>query len=158
MNLNSGEVKIVTSFLKYYFFLSNFYPIVVTYDGIVYPSSEHAFQAQKTHDKAIKTKISLMEKASEARAFGQTIALRKDWEQEKINIMYWIQKSKFSNMMLEKRLLYTQDALLVEGNNWGDKFWGMVMNMNGVFEGLNMLGKILMQVRWEIIDTARDRL
>ena len=66
--------------------------------------------------------------------------------------MYWIQKSKFSNMMLEKRLLYTQDALLVEGNNWGDKFWGMVMNMNGVFEGLNMLGKILMQIRWEKIE------
>lgn len=46
-----------------------------------------------------------------------------------------------------KKLIKTGDAELIEGNWWGDKYWGMC---NG--EGMNKLGKILMQVRKECID------
>lgn len=35
--------------------------------------------------------------------------------------------------------------MLIEGNDWGDTFWGMVDG-----EGENNLGKILMRVREEI--------
>ena len=43
---------------------------------------------------------------------------------------------------LRSRLITTGDALLVEGNTWGDTFWGQC---DGV--GENHLGRILMGVR-----------
>ena len=45
---------------------------------------------------------------------------------------------------LTKRLLTTYGAPLIEGNRWGDKYWGVC---NGA--GLNRLGELLMQVREE---------
>lgn len=38
--------------------------------------------------------------------------------------------------------MLTGDAELIEGNNWGDTFWGVC---NG--RGENMLGKLLMEIR-----------
>lgn len=42
-------------------------------------------------------------------------------------------------------LLKTGDAVLIEGNNWGDKIWGQV---DGI--GENYLRKILMKIREEL--------
>ena len=44
-------------------------------------------------------------------------------------------------------LLATGDAKIVEGNTWGDVFWGVC---NGV--GENHLGEILMKVRQDLFD------
>lgn len=44
-------------------------------------------------------------------------------------------------------LINTGDAELIEGNSWGDTFWG---ECNGI--GENNLGKILMKIRKEIVD------
>lgn len=50
---------------------------------------------------------------------------------------------KFSqNEFIRNKLLSTGDVPLIEGNTWGDTFWGVV---NGV--GLNKMGKALMEVR-----------
>jgi len=46
------------------------------------------------------------------------------------------------NPELRDKLLATNDAYLVEGNNWKDTYWGIC---NGV--GENWLGRILMIVR-----------
>ena len=40
----------IDSFSGEYDFLSNFYSQEITYDGIKYPTNEHAFQAAKTLD------------------------------------------------------------------------------------------------------------
>jgi len=45
---------------------------------------------------------------------------------------------------LRDQLLATGDAELVEGNTWGDTYWG-VDSRSG--KGENMLGKILMETR-----------
>ena len=59
-----------------------------------------------------------------------------------------IVRCKFGqNEDLAMRLLATGDLPLVEGNTWGDVFWG-VDTRNG--RGENHLGKILMKVRREI--------
>jgi predicted NAD-dependent protein-ADP-ribosyltransferase YbiA (DUF1768 family) len=59
-------------------------------------------------------------------------------------------KDKFSrNPELRVKLLNTGDLQLVEGNYWGDTFWGVC---NG--KGENHLGKILMRVRKELADTV----
>lgn len=52
---------------------------------------------------------------------------------------------KFSYPYLRKWLLETGEEELIEGNNWGDKFWGQV---NGI--GENHLGRLLMEIREEI--------
>ena len=41
----------IDKFRGKYFFLSNFYPATVSYNGLVYLNNEAAFQAQKVLDK-----------------------------------------------------------------------------------------------------------
>ena len=59
--------------------------------------------------------------------------------------------TKFSNPYLKPRLLVTEDAYLIEGNNWHDNTWGACLcdRCQGK-EGMNHLGNILMEVREQI--------
>ena len=69
--------------------------------------------------------------------------MRPDWESVKIDFMRYLVWNKFSTHEdLKLRLLDTADAELIEGNNWGDAFWGVC---NG--RGQNWLGRILMETR-----------
>ena len=78
--------------------------------------------------------------------------LRKDWEQVKDDIMYEVVRAKFiQHPILAQQLLDTRDAELIEGNNWGDTYWGVC---NGY--GKNMLGRILMRVRDELSTRTRQ--
>ncbi|CAM0109837.1 hypothetical protein VPH166E361_0119 [Vibrio phage 166E36-1] len=56
---------------------------------------------------------------------------------------------KFSdtNPSLRSKLLDTSDVELVEGNWWGDKYWGVCLKTG---EGENNLGKLLMKVREDL--------
>ena len=136
-------MNIINAFRKEYFFLSNFYKCNVTYNGITYNSSEAAFQAQKCPARA--REFSKLD-ASDAKAMGRYVTLRRDWESVKDNAMYEIVKAKFTqNETLKERLLATGDSELVEGNDWNDKYWGVCKGY-----GKNMLGKILMRVRTEL--------
>ena len=133
----------IEAFRGIYRFLSNFYPCQVKYEGIVYPSSEHAYQAAKTSSQAKKLGISEYKTAFKAKCVGHKLQLRKNWESAKESIMFEILCCKFEqNSNLRKRLLDTNNAFLVEGNSWGDTYWGVC---NGV--GKNRLGKLLMRVR-----------
>ena len=41
---------VINDFHNEYFFLSNFYSHPVVFEGVTYPSNEHAYQAAKTLD------------------------------------------------------------------------------------------------------------
>jgi predicted NAD-dependent protein-ADP-ribosyltransferase YbiA (DUF1768 family) len=56
-------------------------------------------------------------------------------------------RQKFSNPALATRLLKTGEAVLEEGNTWGDRFWGVDARTG---EGENHLGLILMRVRKDL--------
>lgn len=136
----------IKEFRKNYFFLSNFYPCIVVYDGITYSSSEAAYQAQKTLDNTERLRISQLD-PEHAKQEGRKLILRKDWDEVKLNLMYEICKIKFiTNPNLTKRLLQTGNQELIEGNDWNDTFWGVC---NG--EGENNLGKTLMRIRRELV-------
>lgn len=127
------------------YFLSNFYPTAVTYDGLTYRNTEAAFQASKTTDLEKRIKFTKMN-PSAAKQAGRRIVLRRDWESIKENIMYEICKAKFvQNLRLKEQLLATKDEYLEEGNTWGDHEWGV----SGGY-GENKLGKILMRIRIEL--------
>jgi len=128
-----------------YDFLSNFYDFSITFNGVHYKTSEHAYQAQKT---LVQDEIDLVMAAStpgKAKRIAKDVTVREDWEGVKVGVMRDILWAKFSNEFLRNKLLETKSARLIEANNWGDKFWGMCDD-----KGKNMLGKLLMEIREEM--------
>lgn len=133
-----------------YMFLSNFYACDIEYEGIKYPSTEHAYQAAKTLDENERRKIAASTTAGQAKKAGKMLKLREDWAQVKLKVMEDILRIKFSNPELRKKLNATKPEELIEGNWWGDKYWGMVKSTpQSDWEGSNHLGKILMKIRDE---------
>lgn len=137
----------IVSFTGAFRFLSNFYPCQVIYEGIEYPSSEHAYVAAKSLDIVQKSWIAEMEHPGEVKKLGRKIKVRKDWEKVKLPIMRSIVEAKFyQNEDLMEMLIATKPHELIEGNSWGDVFWGQ----SPVGKGRNELGKILMSIRDDI--------
>jgi len=132
-----------------YGFLSNFYHAPVTWEGLTYLNSEAAFQAAKVLSDEERAAFLYLDPAR-AKRMGRRVTLRADWEQVKVGIMEEIVRAKFTqNPELGALLAATGDAQLVEGNTWGDTYWG-VDSRNG--KGSNHLGKILMKVRAELAE------
>ena len=129
-----------------YAFLSNFYDSPIEKDGIVYPTNEHFFQAMKTLDNEERKRIAAAETPGKAKRMGRSVKLRPDWEQSKIQIMKEGLTLKFlCHKDLAEKLVATGDVWLIEGNWWGDTYWGVC---NGV--GHNMLGNLLMEIRGDL--------
>lgn len=151
----------IDKFQGRYEFLSNFYPTPIHYDGITYPSAEHAYQAAKCLDDSsilntaigawtlaatgleLKFAIAMEPSSGKAKRMGRLLPLRPDWEQVKLDIMLQIVTLKFKDEHLAAMLKRTAPCILIEGNNWGDTYWGVDVAKGG----LNMLGKVLMHVR-----------
>lgn len=135
----------IDSFRGKYYFLSNFYPSNVLWNGVAYNNNEAAFQSAKTKDETKRAEFANLDPRM-AKRKGRHIQLRGDWEKIKYDIMYQIVLAKFSqNKELKEKLIATKNETLIEGNTWGDRIWG---KCNG--SGKNHLGKILMQVREEL--------
>ena len=136
----------ITSFDHSYRFLSNFYTLTepVEYKYCEFESVEAAYQASKTADKTVRAMFCVLT-PKEAKILGRNIIMRPDFESEKLSIMEDLVRQKFTKSeRLKQRLLETGDEELIEGNNWGDRFWGV----DGT--GENHLGKILMKIRSEL--------
>ena len=135
--------KDILEFRNEHYYLSNFYNAPVRYNGLTFKNNEAAFQAMKCPERASEF-CDL--NSADAKRLGRCVRLRSDWSVVKERIMYEICLAKFTqNDELKRRLLATGDALLVEGNSWNDREWGVC---NGV--GENKLGKIPMRVRNEL--------
>lgn len=122
---------------------SNFHMCEIEWEGIKYPSSEHAYMAAKTLDQESRLKIASLTNPAAAKKFGRELELRENWDEIKFDIMFDILMYKFIHHKdIRKILLETGDLYLEETNNWGDVIWGVC---NG--KGTNELGKTLMRVR-----------
>lgn len=121
-----------------YSFLSNFY---LHGNWTV----EHHYQAAKTDDPQWASRILNAPTPGAAKKLGRKAPLRPTWEQEKVAVMLALLRVKFLWPNLAQQLLDTRDATLIEGNWWGDTFWGVCKG-----QGENHLGKLLMQVREEL--------
>ena len=143
-----------------YKFLSNFHLAFVYYEGLRYPSTEHAYQAAKTKDKYKRSFFTCappiteengviivhpIMSAGEAKKAGQKLKIRNDWDKVKYDIMLSVVFDKFfRHLDLRQRLINTGDKYLEELNHWSDFYWGVDFRTK---EGKNMLGKVLMKVR-----------
>ena len=135
----------IDSFDGEYEFLSNFYEKPIHYNRRGWMTAEHAFQGAKCCTESDENRIQGAKTPGQAKRLGRKVLLRHDWEAVKLQIMFDILWIKFQDPDLREKLLSTGNQPIVEGNNWGDKFWGKV---DGV--GKNHLGIILMKVRQEI--------
>lgn len=147
------EKQVIDRFEKEYSFLSNFYPCVIEYEGITYPTTEHAYQAAKTLNQEHRQTISELPTPGKAKKAGKIVELREDWHDVKFQIMKDICKLKFVQPEFRQKLLDTGDAYLIEGNWWHDNTWGICSCSKCGYDGLNLLGKVLMQIRVDIIMT-----
>lgn len=142
----------INNFDDKYRFLSNFSHSTIMYEGIEYPTIEHAFQAAKTFDVKQRQQIANLKTPGEAKRAGRReVVLRKDWEEVKDGIMYELLKEKFKNPELKSKLLDTGDEFLEEGTMWHDNYWGnCYCEKCKDIVGKNILGKLLMKVRDEL--------
>jgi ribA/ribD-fused uncharacterized protein len=136
---------VIDHFAEEHRFLSNFWPAAVVLEGIAFATVEHAYVAAKTLDPAAWQTIVRMASAGQVKRFGRTLELRPDWDDVKLGVMEDLVRQKFRRPDLAALLKATGDHELVEGNTWGDTFWGVCRG-----KGSNHLGKILMQVRREL--------
>src|SRR5271155_2124584 len=114
----------IDKFQGEYRFLSNFWPAKVILDGGPYFSVEHAYQAAKTINSMERRQIQAMVKPGDAKKSGKKVTQREDWGEIKIITMRFLLNQKFANAELRLKLLQTDGQELVEGNHWGDVFWG----------------------------------
>ena len=137
--------NIIDSFRGSNYFLSNFYMCNFLYNEVEYKSIEHAFQSLKTEDENESIQIREAPTASLSKMYGRSCHIRKDWDSIKENLMWDLIRHKFQDNDLRDKLIATNHSLLVEGNDWGDTFWGIC---NG--KGKNLLGELLMRMRAEV--------
>lgn len=136
----------ITSFDGEHRFLSNFYRCSIVMDNHEYQSVEHAYQASKILVDDLRQPFrSYNVTPGDAKRMGRRLPIRTDWEQVKLNIMKRLLLVKFTQSYFLNLLMRTDDLELIEGNTWGDTYWGVYAG-----RGENHLGKLLMEVRTEL--------
>ena len=124
---------------------SNFSPHSVQLKGLVWPTAEHFFQAQKfagtEHEEEVRRAASPMIAARLGRTRSRP--LRQDWERVKEDVMREALRAKFTqHPALRELLLSTADRHLVEHTK-NDHYWGDGLDGSG----RNRLGELLMELR-----------
>ena len=151
--VNDGRKNMIGPFRDRWRFLSNFWYAEVEYEGITYPSVEHAYQAAKTLDKEWREIIRRASKPGDAKRLGKALKenglIRQDWQQVSLKIMTELVARKFiKHRELGMVLKGTGNEEIVEINNWHDNFYGSCTCARCAKEVKhNHLGRILMEVR-----------
>lgn len=141
--------------------LSNFYITPIIIDGILYNSSEQYFMKikQETFDPLnvqLGKDIMKENNPKNIKNFGRNVNNYQEdiWDQMRYNVMYkGVYEKFYQNKNLRDILLETENKILVESSPY-DKVWGIGLNENEAklihpskWEGKNLLGKVLMEVR-----------
>lgn len=167
---------VIDKFDGRYRFLSNFHPSAIIHQGIKYPTVEHFYVSQKINkpqfiqvkvttregtSKKLKQMdvaeareyISTIKTAGDVKRLGRELSIRPDWDSVKYDVMLYAVRRKFSEHEdLKRQLLETGESELIEGNTWHDNFFGICYCPKCLGSGQNNLGKILMQVRKELME------
>lgn len=135
--------KQITAFTGEYAWLSNFYPVEITYNGETYPTLEHAYQAAKFREPVVRDKIRRAPTPGAAKQQARLWPITTPkWHVARLEVMADLLAQKFKRPDLAMQLVGTGDAELIEGNWWRDTYWGV---HNG--KGENYLGRLLMEQR-----------
>ena len=112
----------INDFHKEYFFLSNFAPSVLYYEGVRYPTVEHAFQAAKMVHDSDKQAISVAQSPGEAKRIGRRGLMRSDWEDIKVDVMRKCLMRKFLlNPEVKNFYDFKPEDVVLEGYRFGEQ-------------------------------------
>lgn len=139
-------------YMDEFYCLSNFAAFRLTWKGVDWDTSEHAYQASKFTDPSVRHRIQFTRSAHAAFKIADAYRhiRRPDWESVRLDVMREIIRAKHEQHQYVKvKLLETGDREIVE-DSWRDDFWGT--GPDGT--GQNWLGKLWMELRDEI--RARD--
>ena len=135
------------------------YPLLI--NNLNIRSSEALYQALKyTEHPDIQLKIleqtSPMTAKMVAKPFKNMI--RQDFEKKKIIFMKWCVRAKLLNNYdkFSKILLASENRIIVEESR-RDNFWGAKRSVNDKLIGINVLGRILIELREELKNNNRSR-
>jgi ribA/ribD-fused uncharacterized protein len=144
-----GEIHFYRANEKPFGAFSNLYQRPIEFEGLVYPTSEHAYQAGKASKPAVRDWIlsaptpALAAMAAHGLYVWDVVP---DWAQIKFERMRRVLRAKFDQHPdLQELLLATGEARLVEAgtvSNAVNRLWGEVDG-----KGENMLGVMLMELR-----------
>lgn len=144
------DINIISQFRGENYFLSNFYPCEIEFRGILYPSVEHAYMSAKNDSLWWKSYCSdINVSAADVKTRSRSIELVENWDDNRLNLMEELLQYKFSKEPCKSKLLNTGEAIIEEGNNWNDVYWGICLK-TGL--GENHLGKIIMKIRTNLRD------
>ncbi len=142
--------------------LSNFEKCYIKYKGHLFATTEQAFMWEKAiffNDHESASKILKEENPAKAKKLGREVKNFDDskWSKVCYEIMYKINYEKyFQNTRLKNILLNTGDKMIIEANP-KDTRWGVGLSAEddrvldeSQWQGENLLGKVLMQVRDEL--------
>lgn len=147
-------IEVISSFTGENLFLSNFDTAPFVWRGIRFGSGEQAFNYAKGwfltnfSQDYWQRKVMEAETPNQAKYVGRSLPLDTyEWDKRRIGYMREITHAKFGYVKhYAGKLINTGASPLVEGNTWGDTFWGKC-RVDGKVVGLNMLGTILMEER-----------
>lgn len=148
----AAEIGFYRANEKPYGAFSNLFRREIAFEGRVFPTAEHAYQAGKARKEAVRDWIlsaptpSLVAMAAHGLYTWDIVP---DWSRVKFDRMRAVLRAKFTQHEdLRALLLSTGESRLVEmgrTDNAVNRTWGEV---NG--KGLNMLGVLLMEIRAEL--------
>src|SRR3954469_13506915 len=148
----AAEIRFYRANEQPYGAFSNLYKCSIELDGVVYPTSEHAYQAGKPRKPAVRKWLlsapspALLAMAAHGLYYWDVAP---GWSTSKFDRMRSVLRAKFTQHAdLRELLLSTGEARLVESatvDNEVNRLWGEV---NGI--GRNMLGTLLMEIRTEL--------
>lgn len=145
---------------------SQFHPARFSVDGRDYICGEqfmHAAKARLFGDTAMADRIMRSDSPHEHKLMGGRVAgfVQDIWDQNRFAIVLAGNRAKFGqNAGLRRRLIDTGDALLAEANP-KDYIWGIGLAEDDPaaldpanWQGTNLLGQVLMQVRTELASST----
>lgn len=80
----------IDSFKGPYRWLSNFEMCTIEFNAITYPSSEHAYMAQKTTSSMLRKQIAAALTPGAAKKLGRGVELRPNWDKIKLGFRHGI--------------------------------------------------------------------
>jgi len=156
-----GGVNIIPFYGSHCVF-SNFYLGELNYNGILFKSSEHAYQYSKCiyfKEKNVGYSILRCDNAYNAKMCVKNIFSKSQmctWKTISYNIMYQILLAKYKYVPLFRQaLIMSKDSKLIEANQW-DFYWGCGLSLEDLLlsktiehNGNNIMGSLLERIRSE---------
>ena len=147
-----------------YGWLGNMAPFPILYDGKEWRTTEALFQSLRFDDDGVKEEIraekSPMGAKFVAKREKDKIVVVPQCQQDLANMEMVLRLKLGQHPELRQKLLDTGDEIIIEDcsmrSGGSGTFWGAAMR-DGKWEGQNILGKLWMKLREELLQSKKSR-